>query len=289
MEDLNGKVAVVTGGASGIGLALAGRFLAEGMNVVIADIEEPALRAADEKLNADGGAGALLAVRTDVSDPAEVDALAQATIDRFGAVHVICNNAGVGGHFGTTWETPLAEWEWVFSVNVRGVIHGIRSFVPLLIAQGEGHVVNTASLAGWAGAPTMGPYCASKHAVLGMSESLLRELEAVAPAVGVTVLCPGMINTRIISSERNWPAALGPEPGRPEDPLSVAVRDLLLAGTTEGPVEPAAAADAVLHGIKANRFIVTTHPDDISGAAGRRLALAHGEDLQSGPLAPDAV
>lgn len=288
MEHLDGKVAVVTGGASGIGLALAGRFLAEGMNVAIADIEEPALRAAEEELAAAGGDGRLLAVPTDVSDPAAVDALAQATIDRFGSVHVICNNAGVGGHFGTAWETPLAEWEWVFSVNVWGVIHGIRSFVPLLVAQGEGHVVNTASLAGWAGAPTMGPYCASKHAVLGMSESLLRELETVAPAVGVTVLCPGMVNTRIISSERNWPASLGPEP-RPEDPLSVAVRDLLLAGTTEGPVEPSAAADAVVNGIKANRFIVTTHPDDISGAAGRRLALAHGEDLQSGPLAPDAV
>ena len=275
MERLDDKVAVVTGGGSGIGLAMAERFLAEGMLVVIADIEQSALERATATL---GAGDRLLAVSTDVSDPASVDALAGKAARRFGAVHVICNNAGVGGHFGLSWETPLAEWEWMFSVNVRGVIHGVRSFVPGLIARGEGHVVNTASIAGWAGVPTMGPYCASKHAVVGMSESLRRELALVGSGVGVSVLCPGMVNSRIISSERNWPASLGPEPAGGSDPLTDTIRSTLITGTTEGPVDPSAAAEATVEGILANRFVVTTHPEDLVTAAERRIAAAKGQD-----------
>ncbi|GAC1534805.1 MAG: hypothetical protein NVS3B12_16110 [Acidimicrobiales bacterium] len=277
MDNLIAKVAVVTGGASGIGRAMAERFAAEGMRVVIADVEATALAGAESALREQGAD--VVAVPTDVTDADSVQRLAEAAVAHFGAVHVICNNAGVGGHFGLSWETPLAEWKWLLDVNVWGVIHGIRSFVPLLIAQGEGHIVNTASLAGWGAAPTMGPYCATKHAVLAISESLRRELDALGGAVGVSVLCPGMVNTRIISSERNWPEDLGPEPVIPDDSLSTTVRQLLLEGTTTGSVDPPAAAAAALDGIRENRFVVTTHPAELGQAADRRSALARGGDF----------
>jgi NADP-dependent 3-hydroxy acid dehydrogenase YdfG len=169
MENVRGKVAVVTGAASGIGRATAERFLAEGMSVVLADVEAAALRAAAGEL---GAAGDVEAVVTDVSDPAAVEALAGKAVARFGTVHVVGNNAGVGGHLRRLWETPLEDFGWVVDVNLWGVIHGIRTFVPILVEQGEGHVVNTASLAAWSGAPTLGSYGATKHAVLALSESL---------------------------------------------------------------------------------------------------------------------
>src|SRR5690242_3542400 len=162
MKDLAGKVAVVTGAASGIGLGLATRFVAEGAKVVLADVEKPALDDAVSKLEADGGEVA--GVVTDVTVPAQVDALADAAFARFGEVHMLCNNAGVGGG-GLSWEAPLSTWEWVLGVNMWGVIHGLRAFVPRMLGQPEGHVVNTASVAGLVAAPFMGPYNASKHAV----------------------------------------------------------------------------------------------------------------------------
>jgi len=272
MEQLSGKVAVVTGGASGIGLAMAERFGAEGMAIVLADIEQTALEGAAKSLR-DAGID-VLAVPTDVTDPDAVDALERAARDRFGAYHVVCNNAGVVGHFGRTWETSLADWKWVLDVNVWGVIHGIRTFVPALIAQGEGHVVNTASLAGWVAPPAMGPYAASKHAVLAISDALRAELEASGAHVGVSAVCPGMINTKITSSERNWPTRLGPEPATPGDEVTRTVREILVTGTTVGDVEPGAVADAVVAGIRANRFVVSTHPDLVVQAAETRLAKA---------------
>jgi len=272
MDPLSGKVAVVTGAGSGIGWAMAERFGAEGMAVVLADIEAGALDDATAKL---GEAGVdVLAVPTDVTDPASVDALARAAQGHFGAYHVVCNNAGVAGHFGPTWETALEEWRWVLEVNLWGVINGIRSFVPALVAQREGHVVNTASLAGWSAPPTMGPYAVSKHAVLAISESLRAELEALDVGVGVSAVCPGLINTKIMSSERNWPNRLGAEPVVPGDDLTARMRQLLTAGTTSDGVEPSAVADAVVAGIKANQFIVTTHPDQVIAAAESRLAKA---------------
>ena len=271
MDALTGKVAVVTGAASGIGRALAERFLREGMAVALADVEQEALSAAAEALASQGD---VLAVATDVCDPKAVDDLADRVAERFGTFHVVCNNAGVAGHFGRTWETALEDWRWVLDVNVMGVVHGIRSFVPALVAQGAGHVVNTASLAGWSGVPAMGPYCASKHAVLAISESLRTELEASEAGVGVSVLCPGMLNTGIMSSERNWPDRLGQRPDIPSDPVTQAVREMLVQGTTGDGVPPEAAADAVVAAIKANRFVVTTHPDDVTAAAERRLAEA---------------
>ncbi len=202
MDDLEGKVAVVTGAASGIGRALADRWATEGMKVVLADVEEGPLDAARDELSTSGAD--VLAVRTDVADREQVDALAAATLDHFGGVHLVCNNAGVGGG-GPMWEASLEDWDWVMGVNFWGVVHGIRAFVPHLVEQDEGHVVNTASIAGFAYAPMMGPYNASKAAVVAISETLKAELGLQGSKVGVSVLCPGWVNTRIMDSDRNRP------------------------------------------------------------------------------------
>jgi NAD(P)-dependent dehydrogenase (short-subunit alcohol dehydrogenase family) len=189
MEELAGRVAVVTGGASGIGLAMAERFAAQDMKLAITDIEEDALDAAAKQLT-DGGAE-VLAVPTDVSKADEVEAFAVRVRERFGAFHVVCNNAGVGGHGFRAWDTPTSEWQWVLGVNLWGVIHGIGAFVPALVEQDEGHVVNTASLAGLASLPFMAPYSATKHAVLAISETLHHDLTMVGSAVKVTCSAPG--------------------------------------------------------------------------------------------------
>jgi NAD(P)-dependent dehydrogenase (short-subunit alcohol dehydrogenase family) len=183
MQQLNGRVAVVTGGASGIGRGLVNRFAAEGMKVVIADVEKDPLDQAVAEVRATGAEA--IGVVTDVSDRAAVENLAAATMDAFGAVHVLCNNAGVetGGAF---QDVPLAGWRWVMDVNVFGVVHGCQVFLPLLRRQSEGHIVNTASVAAFElGIPTMAPYAASKSAVLGLSESLALELRAAGTPVGV--------------------------------------------------------------------------------------------------------
>ena len=204
MDQFSRRVAVVTGAASGIGLALARRFGSEGMRVVLADIEAGPLERAEAQLSASGIE--TLAVRTDVSRADEVDALARKTIDAFGAVHLVCNNAGVfvGGN---SWEVPIADWEWVLGVNFWGVVHGLRSFVPLLLAHGEdAHIVNTASMAGLVSLPFTAPYCVSKHAVVTLSESLHHEMTLRQAKLGVSVLCPEVVATQIGDSGRNRPA-----------------------------------------------------------------------------------
>jgi NAD(P)-dependent dehydrogenase (short-subunit alcohol dehydrogenase family) len=271
MEQLQGRVAVVTGGASGIGRAMASRFLEEGMTVALADIEPAALEATVSALSAKG---AVLGIATDVTDPKSVDDLATEVKERFGSFHVVCNNAGVAGHLGLTWETSLEDWRWVLDVDLMGVIHGIRSFVPTLVAQGSGHVVNTASLAGWLGVGGFAPYCAAKHAVLAISDALRKELDASQSGVGVSVLCPGLVNTSLMSGARNWPDRLGQRPAIAEDPISQGIFTVLLDGTTGGGVAPELAADAVVKAIKANEFVVTTHPAEVVGAAEARLAEA---------------
>jgi NAD(P)-dependent dehydrogenase (short-subunit alcohol dehydrogenase family) len=208
MELAGGKVAVVTGGASGIGLGMAHRFAAAGMALVIADVQTDALDVARDALEATGCD--VLAVRTDVSDMSSVEALRDAALDRFGTVHVVCNNAGVGGA-GDPWHGPIATWEWVVGVNLMGVVHGIHAFLPTLEAQGEGHIVNTASMAGIT-VGMLGPYSATKHAVAALSESLWFSMQGARTGVGVSVLCPGFVRTNIPTSDRNWPARLGPMP-----------------------------------------------------------------------------
>jgi NAD(P)-dependent dehydrogenase (short-subunit alcohol dehydrogenase family) len=251
MQELKGRVAVVTGGASGIGFGLASAFAAEGMKVVIGDIEVPALDDAVAKLEASGAEA--IGVRTDVSDDASVAALAQAAVDRFGAIHVACNNAGVGGG-GLSWEAPLSTWEWVLGVNLWGVIHGIRAFVPILMQQDEGHIVNTASIAGLAAGPFMGPYNASKHAVVALSETLYHEMAMTAPQVKVSVLCPGWVKTRIADSARNRPD------GDVDDPAGNNAR-LLLQSVLERGMPPEQLAAIVLDAIRGERFWILPHDD----------------------------
>ena len=203
MKKLDGKVAVITGGASGIGLAMAHAFGAEGMKLVLGDVEQGALDRATQTL-AEHGYEAL-GVRCDVAKFEQVEALAQAALERFGKVHLVCNNAGVS-ITGPIFEMSLDDWRWVYDVNVWGVIHGIKAFVPILMKQGEeAHVVNTASLASFNGTGDHAPYCSSKAAVLSLSQALYSEMAAYNTDIGVSVVCPGMVDTAINKSWRNRP------------------------------------------------------------------------------------
>ena len=254
MDDFRGKVAVVTGAASGIGFGLARRFASEGMKVVMADIEEPALKSAADELEMDGAE--VLAVVTDVSDHDAVQSLAAATFDRFGTAHVICNNAGVGTG-GLAWEVSEAQWRWIVGVNLMGVVHGIQAFVPKLVEQGDGHVVNTASAAGLITGPGMSPYYATKHAVVALSESLAADLAIAGSNVGVSVLCPEFVRTRINESDRNSPADVPTlDPSRPGAAGMRGVLDSLVASG----IEPAEVADHVVDAIRSKRLHILTHP-----------------------------
>jgi len=253
MKEFKDKVALVTGAASGIGFALADRFASVGMKVVLADVEVAALATAEAALKAKGAP--VLAVRTDVSKAAEVEALAQAAYDKFGAVHVLCNNAGVGVG-GLTWEQSLDDWEWVLGVNLWGVIHGLRAFVPRMLAGGaEGHIVNTASIAGLISAPYMSVYEATKHAVVAMTESLRMELEMAGGKIGASVLCPGFVQTRISDSDRNRPS----RGSRGETAAQATVREMARQQVQAG-ISPGEVAEAVIEAIRSDSFYVLTHP-----------------------------
>ncbi len=253
MEDLRGKVAVITGGASGIGRAVAERAAAEGMKVVLGDIEEGPLKEAERELTAQGAEA--LGVVTDVADVVSVRALRDRALDRFGAVHVVHNTAGVGLG-GPIWEVSEEDWRWILGVNLWGVIHGVATFVPLFIAQGEGHVVNTASIAGLTTAPFLGPYNATKQAVVAISETLFKDLQAVGAPVGVSVLCPGFVQTRIAESDRNRPAwAPDHEVGGAAE-LRSAVQGMVDSG-----IPPGTVADRVIEAVRTNTFYILTHPE----------------------------
>jgi NAD(P)-dependent dehydrogenase (short-subunit alcohol dehydrogenase family) len=269
MELGPGKVAVVTGGASGIGLGLAERFGGSGMGVVIADVQADALEVARDSLESTGCD--VLAVRTDVSDFSSVEALRDAALRRFGTVHIVCNNAGVGGA-GDEWHGSLATWKWVVGVNLMGVVHGVHAFLPTLEAQGEGHIVNTASMAGIT-VGTLGPYSATKHAVAALSESLWFAMQAAGTDVGVSVLCPGFVRTNILTGDRNWPVRLGPLP--PPPPGNEARYEQLDRGLAEG-MPPAQVADLVADAITDNRFWILTHPDWVGAVIERAETIAQG-------------
>ena len=277
MKDLIGRVAVVTGAASGIGLAMAKRFAASGMAVVMADIEQSALDSAATEVVATGGAE-VLAARVDVSDAAAVEDLAERTYRHFGAAHVLCNNAGVGGG-GAQATLSVAEWNWVLGVNLHGVVHGIASFLPRMMASGEeGHVVNTASMAGHLAFSGMGPYNASKYAVVGISESLFHEL-AGSP-IGVSVLCPGWVNTRIGESSRNRPAGVPERVARPEDlARSEYVASVLAAG-----LPPSAIADLVHDAVVEETFWIFSHPEMLHGVRQRADDILAGRNPERADL-----
>jgi NAD(P)-dependent dehydrogenase (short-subunit alcohol dehydrogenase family) len=253
MELFADRVAVVTGAASGIGRALAKHAAHEGMRVVIADVELGALEESAAEVEAAGAE--VLVAPTDVSRADEVDALANLAYERFGAVHLLCNNAGVF-QAGITWERELADWEWVLGVNVWGVVHGIRSFVPRMLEAGEqGHVVNTSSLAGLITGAFSAPYITSKFAVLGLTECLAHDLRAQDAPLGASVLVPALVDTKIAWSTRNRPDEPPGEAQAPDHHLvEQALRDLT---STRGrpPVEVAA---LVFDAVRSGRFFITT-------------------------------
>jgi NAD(P)-dependent dehydrogenase (short-subunit alcohol dehydrogenase family) len=283
MDELGGKVAVVTGGASGIGYAMASAFRREGMSVALGDIEEVALADAVERLGAEAGDGDVIGVATDVSDLASVQALRDEAVEALGGVHVVCNNAGVAAG-GLLWETTARDWEWILGVNLMGVVHGIQTFVPGFVEQGEGYVVNTASMAGVTSPPFMGPYNATKHAVVTISETLYAELQLMTGgAVGVSVLCPGWVKTQIHQSQRNRPAEL-------EDDAPNAFADgedggasSVLAGLIEGGLDPDDVARLVLDGIVEDRFYLFTHDEWTPMVERRASAVVAGENPWVGP------
>ncbi|MXW98736.1 MAG: SDR family NAD(P)-dependent oxidoreductase [Acidimicrobiaceae bacterium] len=273
MKDLAGRVAVVTGGASGMGRGMAERFAAESMQVVVADIEEPPLHETVQSIRDAGGEA--LAVTCDVSSWPSVEALRNACAAAFGPADVLCNNAGVAAT-GPISELSLKSWEWCLGVNLWGVIHGCRAFLPSMIERGSGHVVNTASVLGHITSAGIGPYNVSKHGVVALSETLHAEMLADGTGVGVTCLCPGLVSTNILDSERNRPEHLQDQPGvtglwdsdavagGPESEMRAAIRDLYAQA-----LRPSVVADMVVRAIRGGElWLFTDH--DFDGAIAAR-------------------
>ena len=247
--ELQGKVAVVTGAASGIGLAAAERFVAEGMSVVMADIEAPVLDEQVARLQSDGAA--VVPFVFDVSVAEEVAALRDFAVATFGTVHLLFNNAGVGGTGRPTWKTKPAAWDWVIAVDLLGVAYGVEAFTPLMVEQGEGHIVNTASEAGLCTTPMLGAYHAAKYGVVGLSEALVMELAGTG--VGVSCLCPELVDTKIFESTRNAPAHLGlPKP----DHVPI---EALASFMNTTAIDPAVVAGNVVDAVRGNSFWILTH------------------------------
>ena len=248
MDDFRGCVAVVTGAASGIGLGLTGRFLAEGMKVVMADVEKEKLDREVARLSSEGGD--VLGVVCDVRDPDSVANLKDRTLAYYGSVHVVVNNAGVAPA-GPMLETTPEDWRWIVDVNVMGVAYGVTTFGPILRDQGEGHIINTASEAGHVSSAVLGMYTATKHAVVGMSESLFRELEG--SGVGVHCLCPNLVKTKIFESERNRDDGLEMTTAQ-----TATIAPLREAITAMG-ISPSQVGDDIVAAMKAKKFWIFTH------------------------------
>lgn len=273
-----GGTAVVTGSASGIGAALAHRFADAGMNVVLADVDDDALASVSAALEAKGVA--TLVRHTDVSLESDVNELATAAAERFGRINLVCNNAGVGTR-SDPWFGPLSAWEWVIGVNYLGVVHGVRAFLPHLVLGGGGHIVNTASLAGLT--PGIDPiYDSTKHAVVGLTEGLYNAMRVAGLPVGVSILCPGWVNTGIADADRNWPDRLGDRPaaGAASDVMEPHLRRALAEGLT-----PAAVADLVATAVEDDRYWIFPHADWMPLLTRRWDGIAEGIN----PTPPDQV
>jgi len=268
MREFKGKTAFVTGGASGIGLAMARAFAEAGMNVMLADVEQSALDQALKDLNQYGNH--VQGIACDVADPDSVERAAQATFSAFGKVHVLCNNAGVAAGGGID-QISVDNWRWVVDVNLMGVVYGVRSFLPHIREHGEGgHIVNTASMAGMVNNMGFSPYAATKFAVVAMSEGLRMQLQPLG--IGVSVLCPDFVRTRIGESGRNRPERYGPV--RPLDPASPAAAMVAeIARQIAAGLDPAKVAARVLNAIREDELYIFTHPNMRAGVDGRFAAI----------------
>jgi len=274
MNTLRGRTAAVTGAASGLGRAMALAFADEGMHLALADVDEKGLALTKEEIERKGVKAS--STRVDVSRASDVDAFAASLKE----VHVVCNNAGVSP-VGPLWENTTADWQWALGVNLWGVIHGVRAFVPRLVAQGEGHVVNTASVAGLISPPGMGIYNVTKHAVVALSESLYHDLRVQGSPVGVSVLCPAYVPTGISNSERNRPQELA-NPALSE--RQMALKQNLKKAVSSGKLTADDVARAVVAAIKENHFYILTHPR-IKGAIQARMEDILQERAPRNPLA----
>jgi NAD(P)-dependent dehydrogenase (short-subunit alcohol dehydrogenase family) len=259
VRDVAGKVAVVTGAASGIGRGMAESFAAADMKVVLADVEEKALTETTGALRSTGAD--VLAVITDVSKVEQIQRLADASLKKFGAVHVLCNNAGVGVRPTATWETTLDDWRWMLEVNLMGVVHGVRTFVPIMLEQGsESHIVNTSSLGGLIPGGDSAMYGVTKFGVVALSEFLYLELKQAGAEIGVSLLCPGLVNTNIMGCERNRPAEFPDASPSPTGPVAEAISEWIDEQIAEG-LSPRQVGDQVLSAIREQQFYVFTHPE----------------------------
>jgi NAD(P)-dependent dehydrogenase (short-subunit alcohol dehydrogenase family) len=267
MQTFQGKVAVITGAASGIGRALAERCVQEGMKVVLADVEEQALLQVSRELAAQGAQ--TLAIPTDVSQAGDVETLARKAFETYSEVHLLFNNAGVGAGK-AAWESTLADWEWVLGVNLWGVIHGIHFFVPRMLEQrSEGHIVNTASIGGLTSGPGLSVYMASKHAVVSLSETLYHELTLRDTSLKVSVLCPGFVKTRIQDSQRNRPASLQNAPDEKKLPPQEGTGQQFIQQAIQGGMSPQQTADITFRAIREERFYI--YPPEFKGGIAARM------------------
>lgn len=280
MKHLRGRTAVITGAGSGFGREFARLGAAAGMNLVLADIEDNALATVQAEL---AGAGAqVLARKTNVAEAAAVQELADATVARFGAPHLVFNNAGVGGTGGLLWENSARDWEWTLGVNLWGVIHGVRIFTPLMLAAAradpgyEGHLVNTASMAGLLTPPNMGVYNVTKHGVVALTETLYQDLSLVTTQVGCSVLCPYFVPTGIFQSERNRPAELT-DAGGPTVSQALA-REMGQKAVTSGKVSAAQVAQMTFEAIGERRFYIYSHPNALGNVETRMRAIVEGRN-----------